>query len=171
MGRQNGQHAYTWANVGFFIYFICKFGAILGLPGSNLAPSWGQLGATLTPCWTMLEPCRAFRAKVVFCATSSNEIALRHCPIAILRPSRCHTRPSRGPLAALPEVALDRKKQYKSAPFSFHYVKVFQSRSDDRFLPKCVFCTTSSIQNHFRNRILSILVAARTIWEPSRGRP
>ena len=98
-----------------------------------------------------------------FCATSSNEIALRFCLVAILRPSRCHTRPSRGPLAALPEVALDRKKQYKSAPFSFHYFKVFQSRSDDRFLPKCHFCTTSSIQI-FGGRFRSMTSIVLTPW-------
>merc|ERR1712177_187699 len=63
------------------------------------------------------------------------------------------------------------KKQYESAPFSFHYVKVFQSRSDDRFLPKCVFCTTSSIESFVHNRIVSTLVAARTMSQPSRGRP
>ena len=95
----------------------------------------------------------------------------RYYPIAIMRPSRCYTRPSRGHFAALPKVALDQQKQYKSTPFSFHYFKVFQSRSEDRFLPKCVFCTTSSIQSHFHNRIVSTLVAARTVLKASWGRP
>ena len=52
----------------------------------------------------------ALRAKVVFCATSSSGIALRYRPVAILRLSRCHMRPSRAPLAALEKVASDRKK-------------------------------------------------------------
>ena len=92
-----------------------------------------------------------------FCATSSNESALRYCPVAILRPSRYHTRPSRGPLAALPKVAFLKDVPYKSALFSLHCLKGFQSRSDDCFMPKCVFCTTSSIQSHFHNCIVSTL--------------
>ena len=105
----------------------------------------------------------ALRTKVVFCATSSSENAPRCCLVAILRPSRCHTRPSRGPLAALPEVALDRKKQCKSAPFSSQYFEVCQSRPDDRFLQKGIFCTTSSIQSHSHGRIAATWVSARTI--------
>ena len=109
----------------------------------------------------------ALRAKINFYATSSNERALRNCPVAIWRPSRCHTRPSRGPLAALPKVAFLKDVPYKSAPFSLHYLRGFQSRSDDCFLPKCVFCTTSSIPSHFHNCIVSTLVAARPMLKPS----
>ena len=54
MGRQNGQHAYTLANVGFFIDFICKFGAILGLLGAILRPTWRHLDPMLDHVAAML---------------------------------------------------------------------------------------------------------------------
>ena len=93
---------------------------------------------------------------------------LSYCHLAAFTvPHKAVSGPSCGPT----ESGILTKKTYKSAPFSFHYFKVFRSRSDDRFLPKCVFCTTSSIQSHFHNRIVSTLVAARTVLKPSWGRP
>ena len=56
---------------------------------------------------------------------------------------------------------------YRSAPFHFNHLKVFQSYSDDCFLPKCVFYVTSSIQSHFHNCLVSTLVSARAMLKPS----
>ena len=49
------------------------------------------------------------------------------------------------------------KNPYESAHFSLHNLRGFQSRPDDCFMPKCVFCTTSSIQSHFHHCIVSTL--------------
>ena len=88
-----------------------------------------------------------------FCATSSNEIALRYCPIAILRPSRCHTRPSRGPLAALPEVALDRKNNINRHLFLFIISKSF------KVVLTIVSCQGAFFVRRHRSRATSTIVS------------
>ena len=58
------------------------------------------------------------------------------------------------------------KNQYESAHFSLHNLRGFQSRPDDCFMPKCVFCTTSSIRSHLDERIVYIVLPTQTNLKP-----
>ena len=111
--------------------------------------------------------CSVLPAIIDFCTTSSNESALRYCPVAISRPSRCDSGPSQGLLTTLPKRSFLKDVSYESAPFSLNHLQVFQGYSDDCFLPKCGFYATSSIPSHFHNRLVSTLLSARATLKPS----